>query len=279
VKAYELGQPPGKAQLLDALGRDPPRLDLAALAIARLVAPPVNDAAALETLDALGARVARRLRLGASAGPLAARDGLDALASVLAEEEGFTGDAHTYHAPENSSLPLVLERRRGLPITLSVLYAEVGRRAGLPIEGIGLPGHFIARLDEVYFDPFGGGRRLSLDDCRALVARANASFSPKQLEPVGPRAIAWRMVNNLKGTWLTAGETERALHAVDLLLAMHPDHPAELRLRASLLVDLGAFVAALGDLERCQALSKGSDGGASLQRAIEAVRARIGQLH
>jgi regulator of sirC expression with transglutaminase-like and TPR domain len=276
VKAYELGQPPGKALLLDALARTPPRLDLAALAIANLVSAPVDDAATLETLDALGARVERRLGLS---GPLQARDGLDALVWVLAEEEGFSGDARTYHAPENSSLPHVLERRRGLPITLSLLYAEVGRRAGLQVEGIGLPGHFIARLDGVYFDPFGGGRRLSLEDCQALVARANATFSPKQLEPVSAAAIAWRMVNNLKGTWLTGGETERALPAVDLLLAMQPDHPAELRLRASLLVDLGAFVAALADLERCQALSKDDDDGAGLRRAIEAVRARIGQLH
>ncbi|MDX2009535.1 MAG: transglutaminase-like domain-containing protein [Myxococcaceae bacterium] len=279
MNAYELGQPPGKAQLLHALSGTPPRLDLAALAIARLVSADVDDAAALETLDALGARVERRRSLGPDAGPLAAKDGLDALVSVLADEEGFSGDAHTYHAPENSSLPLVLERKRGLPIALSVLYAEVGRRAGLAVEGVGLPGHFIARLEGVYFDPFGGGRRLSLDDLKALVARAQVAFSPKQLEPVPARAIAWRMINNLKGTWLQQGETERALHAVDLLLAMQPDHPAELRLRASLLVDLGAFVAALADLKRCLSLAKDPSDEAGLKRAIEGVRARIGQLH
>ncbi|MCU0700504.1 MAG: transglutaminase-like domain-containing protein [Myxococcaceae bacterium] len=279
MKAYELGQPPGKAQLLDALGRGEPRLDLCALAIARLVSPEVDDAAVLETLDALGARVERRRSLGPESGPLAAKDGLDALVSVLADEEGFSGDAHTYHSPDNSSLPRVLERRRGLPITLSVLYAEVGRRAGLAVEGVGLPGHFIARLGGVYFDPFGGGRRLSRDELEALVARAQVAFSPKQLEPVPVRAIAWRMINNLKGTWLQQAENERALQAVDLLLALEPNHPAELRLRASLLVDLGAFVAALADLEHCLKLAKDAGDEAGLTRAIEAVRGRIGQLH
>ena len=269
MNAYELGRPPGQAELLDALAHVPPRLDLAALAIARLVTKDVDDASALATLDALGARVARRIDRGP----------LEALVSVLSTEEGFTGDTLTYHAPENSSLVHVLERKQGLPITLSVLYAEVGRRAGLEVSGIGLPGHFIAKLDDEYFDPFGGGRTLSLEDCRALVERAQATFSEKHLARVSTRAIVWRMVNNLKGTWLQQGAHEQALQAVDLLLAVSPDHPAELRLRASLLVDLGAFVAALADLERCLALSSDSAGGEGLRRAIESVRERIGRLH
>ncbi|MCA2979446.1 MAG: transglutaminase family protein [Myxococcaceae bacterium] len=275
MKPYALGQPPGRAQLLDALAHTPARLDLVALAVARLVDAHVDDAAAFEALDALGARVEHRL--SARSGP--GRGGLDALVSVLAGDEGFAGDAQRTSDPANSSLPQVLTRRRGLPITLSVIYAEVGRRAGLTVDGIGLPGHFIARLDDEYFDPFGGGRRLSVDDCRRLVERAQATFSPRHLEPVPATAIAWRMVNNLKGVWLQRAETERALQAVDLLLAMHPNHPAELRLRASLLVDLGAFGAAIADLERCRTLSTDRDDLLGLARAIEALRVKVGQLH
>ena len=269
TRPYALGHPPGRAELLDALSMEPPRLDLAALAIARLGNEALDLPRALATLDALAARVRGRLH----------GTGLDALTSVLADDEGFTGDDTTAFAPENSYLDQVLRRRLGLPITLSVLYIEVGRRAGLAVKGIGLPGHFVARLDDQYFDPFHQGRPLTIEACRELVLRSGASFDPRHLEPVTTQAICWRMLNNLKSAWLHRAEPEQALKPVDLLLALSPGHPAELRLRAALLMDLGAFRAALADVEACLRLAVDPPDRERLTATAETLKRRIGLLH
>jgi regulator of sirC expression with transglutaminase-like and TPR domain len=269
TRPYELGHPPGRVELLDALSMEPPRLDLAALAIARLGNEALDQSKALATLDALAARVRGRLH----------GNGLEALTSVLADDEGFTGDDATAFAPENSYLDQVLRRRRGLPITLSVLYIEVGRRAGLTVKGIGLPGHFVARLDDQYFDPFHQGRPLTEEACRQLVQRSGSSFDPRHLEPVTAQAICWRMLNNLKSTWLHRAEPEEALRPVDLLLALSPGHPSELRLRAGLLIDVGAFRAALADVEACLRLTTNPPDRESLTATAATLKKRIGLLH
>ncbi|MBE2252249.1 MAG: transglutaminase family protein [Myxococcus sp.] len=269
MKAYELGKPPGQSALIDALARVPPRLDLAALAIAQLQEAPIDEKLVLTNLDLWADRVHARADKGR----------IDALVSVLVEDEGFEGDQLTYHAPENSYLDRVMERRRGLPITLTVLFMEVGRRAGLDVQGVGLPGHFVARLDDELFDPFHEGRRLSIEDCQALVARAGATFDQRHLAPVAPRAICWRMLNNLKNGWIQQAQPAQALPVVDLLLTLAPRHPAELRLRAGLLLDLGAFRAALTDLEACLKERPEPPDVADLRRTVQTLQQRIGRLH
>lgn len=269
MKPYELGKPPGHEALLDALARVPPRLDLAVLAIAQLQDTPPDEQAVLAQLDVWADRVHTR----------ADRGRLDALVSVLSEDEGFEGDQLTYLAPENSYLDRVIERRKGLPITLTVLFMEVGRRAGLEVQGLGLPGHFIARLDDELFDPFHGGRRLSLEDVEALVAKSGAKLEQRHLSPVGPRAICWRMLNNLKNGFIQQAQPSRALPVVDLILALAPRHPTELRLRAGLLFELGAFRAALADLQACLAEQPDAPDAEQLERTIQSLQQRIGQLH
>jgi len=268
---YQLGQPPGLEELEDALHRQPPRLDLVAIAVARLGHRELAPASLLERLDALAARVTAHRHLGE----------LAALTKVLVDEEGFEGDRQDYHNPRNSFLDVVLERRRGLPILLSTVYLEVGRRAGITVEGLALPGHFVARVGATIFDPFNRAKVLDEAACEAIVERfqPGAGLSPELLRPPTVRAIAWRMLNNLKTTWLSTGAHEDALRAVDLMLAVEPGHVGELRVRAGLLTELGAYRAALADLERCLAATPPPRDEERLQKAAEELRERIGMLH
>jgi len=268
---YELGNPPGRDELLHALAQQTPRLDLATLAIARLGNPPLDVAPSLAKLDALGERVRQLSEHGAA----------EALTTVLGEQEGFEGDRVVYDLPANSFLDQVLERHRGLPILLSVLYLEVGRRAGLSVSGVALPGHFIVRVGEELIDPFNSGKRLTVAECQLIVKRASASaeFDKRMLAAPTPKAIATRILNNLKGSWLQRSETDAALCAVDLLLALTPNHPSELRLRAGLLMELGAFRAALTDVETCLKEKPTPPDAISLMKTAEGLKRKVGRLH
>lgn len=233
-----------------ALASPSPSLDRIALAIAAVGNPDVDANAVLGRLDELGARVK-------TAGGDSVREKLEALRQVLAVEERFRGDPDDYFAPENSFLDRVFERRKGLPIALSILYVEVGRRAGIPLFGIPFPAHFVAGAEledgsRVAIDAFEGGRVLGEQDCEALLQRVapGTRFEPGMLAPASPQAIAFRMLNNLKRVYLEREDYEHAVCVVDLMLAVEPEHPGELRTRARLFEKLGAFRAALVDVER-----------------------------
>jgi regulator of sirC expression with transglutaminase-like and TPR domain len=121
------------------------------------------------------------------------------LAQELFVTRGFAGNTLDYGDPRNSYLDVVLERRLGLPITLSVLMIEIGRRIGLDLRGVGMPGHFLVGAEGTYIDPFHRGARLSADDARVLYERTHpgAPFLDEYLDPVGPRAVLARMLANL----------------------------------------------------------------------------------
>jgi regulator of sirC expression with transglutaminase-like and TPR domain len=179
--------------------------------------------------------------LAAQAGPrVAAAEGVHdralALARYLFDEQGFQGNSLDYGDPRNSYLNEVLERRLGIPISLSVLYVEIGRRLRLPVVGVGLPGHFIVRAgeagDPLYLDPFHGGRPLSLDDCRELVAQSTgvtAAFDPDWLLPTPPRDIVARMLNNLRGFYLSVEDWLLAAAVLERLHALQPQVDDHLR--------------------------------------------------
>ena len=164
-------------------------LDEAALLIAAHAHPDLDVDARLAQLDDLAARAA-----GLSGAELATR---------LFVAEGFAGNATDYGDPRNSYLDDVLDRHLGIPITLSVVMIEVGRRCGLQLHGVGMPGHFLVGGGAgEWFDPFHGGARLDLAGCAALFAQTHtgAQFRPQFLMPVGPRAIVERMLGNLQHT-------------------------------------------------------------------------------
>ena len=154
--------------------------------------PSSDSAGSIQFIEAC----AGRLRLSLKSCRCAASK-LEALIVLMAEEEGFCGDKEMYYDPSNSFLTSVIQRRKGIPITLSALYMMVGRRAGLPIEGVGMPGHFIAKLGERFFDPFEGGILLDKGHLLACARNAGAPDPHTFLEAAAPRQIARRMVFNL----------------------------------------------------------------------------------
>ena len=125
-------------------------------------------------------------------------DQVPILINYLHEELGFDGNAGDYYNHENSLLPCVLENRKGLPLTLTLLYIFVGARAGMAIHGVNLPGHFIARCGEIYFDPFHEGRILSIADCADILARQQIELSDEHLENPESRQILARLLANLR---------------------------------------------------------------------------------
>ncbi|MFD5464881.1 transglutaminase family protein [Kitasatospora sp. NPDC127059] len=179
------------------------------------------------------------------------------LAAVLGGRERFHGRQSDYRRLESSLLPDVLRRRRGLPIMLSLVWAAVGRRAGLTVHGIALPGHFIVAVggpgggeEYVLADPFHGGRLLDPADVERLVAASGHDFTPTLLTPAQPLDIVLRVLGNIR-VW-AAERPEQArtqLWATELALLL-PRHPAQLRLeRAELLVRMGDFLGGAAEMD------------------------------
>lgn len=275
--------PLARERLVSALAAEPPRLDLAALAIATLDRPELDAPACLHMLDVLACRVqveAERLHdKGEALAPLRA------LRHVLSDIEGFRGNEENYHSPENSFLDQVLERKLGLPITLSVVYLEVARRAGIPLYGVPFPGHFLVAHDagahKLVMDPFHQGDILTEHGCEELLKRVapQLKFDRAMLAPAPVELIAYRMLSNLRRVYLGREDRERGLAVVDLLLLLAPDHPGELRTRAALLANLGAYRAALRDVERCLELSPEAPDRERLELTAQELRERAALLN
>ncbi|TXS06046.1 hypothetical protein EAO73_08160 [Streptomyces sp. col6] len=178
-----------------------------------------------------------------------------ALAELLGERCGFEGSTADYRRLESSLLHEVLRRRRGLPILLSVVWIEVARRAGAPVYGVALPGHFVVGFgdpdERVLADPFAGGRPLTDQDAELMVTSATGErWEPSSLEPARPLEIVLRILNNIRA-WAAARPEQMAvaLWAVELSLLL-PSHPATLRYeRAQLLVRAGEFLRGAAEME------------------------------
>ncbi len=203
-----------------------------------------------------------------------------ALRDLLGERYGFGGVSDDYQRLESSLLHAVVRRRRGLPILLSVVWMEVARRAGAPVYGVALPGHFVVGVGEVeaqvLADPFGGGRVLSGADASVLVAGATGvPLDASSLAPAGVLDVVSRVLNNVRA-WAEARPEESGvgLWALDLSLLL-PSHPARLRYeRAVLLVRRGEFLAGAGELEAYAEVVGAVDAGAGERVRGEALAAR-----
>lgn len=227
------------------------RLGEAALWIAGDEYPDLDVSAWLRALDDLGDAAAGEIAPTMDVGEASA-----ALNAFLFAREGFRGNAEEYYDPRNSFLNDVLERRLGIPITLSVVYIEVAARARVTVRGVGLPGHFIVRVERRrahrLVDPFHGGAALNEADCRALMQRvhgADTKFDPAHLRPVTTREIAIRMLANLKGIYVSQGDWPRALRTVDRMLTLAPEMLGEARDRGTIHAKLGDTRAAIRDWE------------------------------
>ncbi len=159
-----------------------------------------------------------------------------ALAEFLFQSLGLRGNRADYYDPRNSYLNEVLVRRLGIPISLSAVYLEVGRQLGLPVAGVGLPGHFIVAVDApagpLYLDPFNDGVRLTLEDCVQRVRSASGysgAFDPRWLNFIPPREIVARMLNNLRGFYVQVEDWPLAIAVLERLRELQPGVPAHLR--------------------------------------------------
>ena len=185
-----------------------------------------------------------------------------ALNHYLFQELGFRGNTEQYYDARNSYLNEVLDRRTGIPITLSLVYIEVGRRAGLEVEGVGLPGHFVVRVQTpargLLVDPFHGGTLLSEKDCQERLDRifsGKVKLEPKMLRPCGHKDMVERVLRNLKAIHLRDEDKLRALRVVDLLVALQPTSAEDLRDRGVLYAALDCYGVAARDLESYLALA------------------------
>lgn len=168
----------------------------------------------------------------------------------------FCGNQEEYFDVRNSFLNEVIEGRKGIPITLSVIFMEVARRLGLPLLGVGMPGHFIVRFETVeqvvFFDPFREGRELNEDDCREMVSNMygeTLAYHPSFLRAVSNRQILSRMLQNLKGIYTRLGERHKLLDAIERAVLLRPEDASEIRDRGLACFALGRFNRALGDLQ------------------------------
>ena len=266
-----------------AIAGEDVRIDLAraCLLIAADAYPQLDVEHYLGEIERLAIRL--RGRLPKSSG---AEERIVALNQFLFEDLGFWGNTDEYYDPRNSYLNDVIERKTGIPITLAILYMEIGRRIGLPLEGVSFPGHFLVRMrlrgGMLVLDPFGGGAPQSEDELRERLQRVIPETATggvpvaelpldQFLEPATNRQIVARVLRNLKGIYREADKPARQLEVMNRILVVTPEAHAELRDRGLVYQRLEAFRAALKDLgEYLQLEPEAED--------FEEVRARVMEL-
>ncbi len=212
-------------------------------------------------------------------------DQISALNTVLFEELGFQGNRGNYYDPRNSYLNEVIDRRTGIPITLTVVYIEVARRIGLFIEGVGMPSHFIARHEarngDVFIDVFNSGRLMGERGCEEMLAEMSGgkfALRPEHLAAVTKKQILARMLANLLGIY-SSSDNHRALAVIERLMIINPDSPQHVR-------DYGLLLAATGDtsnsieaLERYLALRPDAPDRKTVREQIKAIRQSRAKLN
>ncbi|MFI5388487.1 MAG: SirB1 family protein [Candidatus Eremiobacterales bacterium] len=234
----------------DALGAQP-HLDRACLLVSAVFERNVDIGRSLKELDAFA--------LDAEHAAASATDSYAMAGAVLDavfDRAAFRGNSTRYHEPGNSLLSSVLQRRTGIPITLSIVVIEVARRIGLRLEGVGLPGHFVVRFPDatsrLFIDAFDKGRIIDATQCVEIVDRhtgGRVTWSDRFLDPVAPRAIIKRVLSNLKNVLSHAKDYASALTAIELQLALDPGDSTELRDRGILFARLHRYDRAIADFE------------------------------
>jgi regulator of sirC expression with transglutaminase-like and TPR domain len=226
----------------------------ASLLVAQDVYPSLDVHAYLVQLDEIAAAIRKRVASDAFA-----EQKLMALNYYLFNEMRFVGNVDNYYDPRNSYLNEVLERRTGIPLTLSIVYLEVGRRLGLNLKGVSFPGHFLVKLTvkrgQLVLDPFLGGEAQSEKDLRERLAQvlppgdAGKADIDRYLEPATSRQVIARMLRNLKNIYTRGQQHQQALDVMQRMLLVVPEAAEELRDRGLLYEKLECFRPALSDLQ------------------------------
>ncbi len=256
-------------------------LGRAALAIARTDYPDLNVDSYLSRIESLAAAVYRRMETGASS-----YRSIATLNYVLFQEQGFYGNRENYFDPKNSFLNEVLERKKGIPITLSVLYMLVGRKIGLEISGVGFPGHFLVKYcddqEEIVIDPFNGGEIRSVSDLQQLLLGlqgAQLAFHPRMLAPATKKQILQRLLRNLKIIYLKEMQLSKTIAVLDRLLILDPASADDLRDRALVSLQLECFAQALADFQSYLQIRPDAPDARTVRRHIARLSKQVKQIH
>jgi len=251
-------------------------LDEAALLLARTEYPALDVPAHLSRLDALAARA----QCDPGRPPQA---NVAALNRLLFEDEGFAGNEAEYDDPRNSYLNDVLDRKLGIPITLTLVYQEVARRCGLPVVGVGFPGHFIAKYvtptREILLDPYQRGAVLSIKDCEEKLKAhfgEDAELRPEFLSESTTRQTLTRMLNNLKGAFFRRKDLSKVLMMIAMALAIDPASRQEIHDRGMVYFVLRRYDDAMTDLRTYLELAPPGD---PQIQGVRSMMHRIRALH
>jgi regulator of sirC expression with transglutaminase-like and TPR domain len=268
-----LDAPPGALPLGEAV-----------LVLAKDEYPDLDVAACVRRIDDMAATLRKRMRAD-----IARADTLALLNHFLFEESGYAGNADDYYDPRNSYLNDVIERKLGIPITLSVLYIEVGRRVGLPLTGVSFPGHFLVkcalRNGAAILDPYARGATLGIKDLqqRLRALSGGVDVAPeavmRMLTAAEPREILARMIRNLRAIHIERGDRDRALTLANRVIDLYPDAAVEYRERARLLDALECCRAALADFETYLRLDPRAHDAHAIHGKIAALRERVWRLN
>jgi len=247
----------------------------AALTIARTEYPGLDAESYVGRVDELARMATTRISEVGDVGQTIA-----ALNHVLFEEAALRGNRDDYYDPRNSFLNDVLDRGLGIPITLALIYMEVGRRLGFPLFGVGMPGHFLLKhydIDgrETLIDCFSGGDILSQKDCQHRLDEIYAgqmTLRPEFLLAVSRRQILTRILNNLKTIYLSARNFRKALPVVDLVLVIYPRSPEDVKQRAQMRYSLGQNKGAAEDLEQYLKMSPDASDADEIRQTALSIR-------
>jgi regulator of sirC expression with transglutaminase-like and TPR domain len=231
----------------------------------------------IEVLDELADNA--RSRMGNETDPYTR---VNVLSEYLFDEARFVGNERDYYDPRNSFLNEVLERRLGIPITLSLVYMEVGQRLGMEVVGVGMPGHFLAKYvgerEEIVVDPFRRGIIMSAADCRELLRRVTGDVFPVStgdLPVMGKKEMLNRMLNNLKGIYLARKDYVRSLAAVERMLLVDPEQAEEVRDRGLIKHRLGMLTEAIFDLETYLNTKPEAPDADAMERQVKEMRREL----
>ena len=256
-------------------------LDRAALEIARIEYPGLDIEPFIEILDSHAAELSERLA-GRSGGPAY----VAAANQYLFEELGFAGNTAHYYDPRNSCLNEVLTARTGIPITLAVVYLEIGRRLAQPVYGIGLPGHFLVQYRDAkyaaFIDVFHGGRLLAAEECFELARQTTGApldDDSRMLSPASNRNIVTRMLHNLRAVYLQEQAHGKLLQTLDLLMAAHPQAADEYKLRGLVHLRMRHTAAARRDLETYLRLAPAAQDRPEIERRLRSLRSYQARLN
>jgi len=272
-----------RRRLEDILSRPDREVDLAeaSLLVAAEEYPALDLRSYLARLDEMGCSLRRRLEEE----PRPER-AVMALNRYMFHELGFKGNTEQYYDARNSYLNEVLDRRTGIPLSLSTVYMEVARRAGLEVEGVGLPGHFVVRIQTpgraLLVDPFHAGTLLTEKDCQERLDRifgGKVKLEPKMLHPCRRKDMLERMLRNLKAIYLRDQDVDRALRVVDLIVRIQPGSAEDLRDRGVLYASLDCYGLAARDLESYLALAPQAKDAEELAARVATLRHRAARLN